>query len=71
MRDLENEPEYQPYINGFSDDSSGFDFAIAHNLPYLDPTIAYFEVNEVTSKVVNVTANQTIKVKTKRPLEIG
>ncbi len=71
MRDLEHLEEYQPYYNNFSNDKSRFDFAFGTNLPNLDPSIAYFEVNEINIQTINVSEKETKKIKTVRPLEIG
>jgi hypothetical protein len=40
-------------------------------MPDLDPEIAFLEINEITRTVVEVSENETKKVKTKRTLESG
>ena len=71
MRDLSVEDDYfKPYINDFSDENGGFDFAIKfHGTHAMDPTIGYIEVNEVTQYFENVN-NETKRTKIKRPLDL-
>ncbi len=68
MRDLHLEPEYKPYVNDFTHKDDGFDFAIELSEPNLDPKIAYIEVHEITSRMIDIPGKETVKVKTKRTL---
>jgi hypothetical protein len=59
LRDLQTEGSYEPFTNNFTDAGNGFDFAIGLNKQYLDPRIAFIEVNEVSVLTTSNPDNNT------------
>ncbi len=71
IRNLDTEPEYQPYLNSFGDENGGFDFAFG-TYTKLDPSIAYLEVNQVFayfSDTLKDDFGEPLRMKRKVPLD--